>query len=104
MSDIIPGYNREYLTKTAGASVDLSSFADAGRAALLGLIGAVAVAGVATGKIYQKATEPTDVDFSNAQRAYDVGAYMASIRRQASRLQDEKNRRDIGTSKSMRMM
>lgn len=88
------GYTRAILmSKQADFNVDLSSWGEMGKALILGVVAASAATGYAAGKIYEKATEPTDVDFNNAQRAYDVGSLTASVRRQARRLQDEVNSR-----------
>lgn len=84
----------DLMTKKAGIDINLSSWGEMGKALVLGVVAASAATGYAAGKIYEKATEPTDVDFSNAQRSYDVGALTASVRRQARRLQNEKNSRD----------
>lgn len=97
------GYTRAILmSKQADFNVDLSSWGEMGKALVLGVVAASAATGFAAGKIYEKATEPTDVDFSNAQRSYDVGALTASIRRQARRLQEEVNSRPP-QQKSMRL-
>lgn len=90
------------MSKQADFNVDLSSWGEMGKALVLGVVAASAATGFAAGKIYEKATEPTDVDFSNAQRSYDVGALTASIRRQARRLQEEVNSRPP-QQKSMRL-
>jgi hypothetical protein len=97
-----PSYSH-LMAKKAGIDINLSSWGELGKALVLGVVAASAATGIAAGKVYQKATEPTDVDFSNAQRAYDVGALTASVRRQARRLQDEKNSRNV-QPKSMRMI
>lgn len=105
MKNTIAGYTKEsYMNKEAGIDFNVSSWADTGKALMFLLTGASAVAGYAAGKVYQKATEPTDTDFDNAQRSYDVGAMKASLRRQAQRLTQERSMASTDPSKSMRLV
>ena len=92
------------MNKKAAIEFNLSSWADAGKMLTFALVGAVAAAGYATGKVYQKATEPTDTDFDNAQRAYGVGAAKASLRRQVHRLSQERGMIGNTNQKTMRIM
>ena len=67
------------------------------------IIGAIsALAGAGLGVLGEKATEPTDTDVGNAQKAYAIANLEANIDSQYKKLKDEK-RYDNKARKSMRI-
>ena len=93
-------------SKQAGSEFFASlgkGFGDVAKAATYIIMGLTAAAGAGVGYLWDKATEPTDTDIGNAQKAYAIANLQANIDSQRKKLMDE--RRSIPTNrKSIRAL